>query len=87
MMPDNPDTRTRDKLARQRTELANERTLLAYIRTAPGFFIVGLPAMWWLEEPGAHVLGAVALVIGVGFIGVGMWRFMTIKANINEQKD
>jgi hypothetical protein len=41
--------------------------------------------MWWLEQPGAHVVGAAALVIGVCFIGLGMWRFMTIKAGINEE--
>jgi len=58
-MPETLDTSIRDRLARQRTELANERTLLAYIRTAMGFFIVGIPAVWWLELPGVQALGVV----------------------------
>jgi putative membrane protein len=77
-MPEKLDTAIRDRLARQRTELANERTLLSYIRTAMGFFIVGVPAVWWLELPGVQVLGVVSLVVGVAFLGVGVWRFFTI---------
>lgn len=86
-MTDRSDTFVRDRLARQRTELANERTLLAYIRTALGFFIVGIPAVWWLELPGIHALGVVSLVTGVVFLGVGVRRFFTIKAGINQQPD
>jgi putative membrane protein len=86
-MPEKLDTAIRDRLARQRTELANERTLLSYIRTAMGFFIVGVPAVWWLELPGVQVLGVVSLVVGVGFLGVGVWRFFTIKAWIDQQPD
>ena len=62
-MTEKLDTPIRDRLARQRTELANERTLLSYIRTAVGFFIVGIPAVWWLEMPGIQPLG----VVGLGF--------------------
>ena len=86
-MPETLDTSIRDRLARQRTELANERTLLAYIRTAMGFFIVGIPAVWWLELPGVQALGVVSLVAGVVFLGVGVWRFFTIKAWIDQQPD
>lgn len=86
-MPEKSDTLIRDRLARQRTELANERTLLSYIRTAMGFFIVGIPAVWWLELPGIQILGVVSLVAGVVFLGVGMWRFFTIKAGIDQQAD
>ena len=74
-MPEKLDTAIRDRLARQRTELANERTLLSYIRTAMGFFIVGVPAVWWLELPGVQALGVVSLVVGVAFLGVGVWRW------------
>jgi len=81
------DTLVRDRLARQRTELANERTLLSYIRTALGFFIVGIPAVWWLESPGIQALGVVSLVAGVGFLGVGIRRFIAIKALIGEHPD
>ena len=86
-MPEKLDTAIRDRLARQRTELANERTLLSYIRTAMGFFIVGVPAVWWLELPGVQALGVVSLVVGVAFLGVGAWRFFTIKAWIDQQPD
>lgn len=86
-MPEKFDTAIRDRLARQRTELANERTLLSYIRTAMGFFIVGVPAVWWLELPGVQALGVVSLVVGVAFLGVGVWRFFTIKAWIDQQPD
>jgi putative membrane protein len=86
-MPEKLDTAIRDRLARQRTELANERTLLSYIRTAMGFFIVGVPAVWWLELPGVQALGVVSLVAGVAFLGVGIWRFFIIKAWIDQQPD
>ena len=86
-MPEKLDTSIRDRLARQRTELANERTLLSYIRTAMGLFIVGIPAVWWLELPGVQALGVVSLVVGVAFLGVGVWRFFTIKAWIDQQPD
>ncbi len=84
---ESPDTLVRDRLARQRTELANERTLLAYVRTALGCFIVGIPAVWWLEQPGAQVLGMASLVAGVVFLVVGARRFMTIKAELDTQRE
>lgn len=86
-MPEKLDTSIGDRLARQRTELANERTLLSYIRAAMGLFIVGIPAVWWLELPGVQALGVVSLVAGVAFLGVGIWRFFTIKAWIDQQPD
>ncbi|MBU6433458.1 MAG: DUF202 domain-containing protein [Nitrospirae bacterium] len=86
-MQERSDTLVRDRLARQRTELANERTLLSYIRTALGFFIVGIPAVWWIEESGIQALGVVSLVTGVVFLGVGFRRFFTIKAGINRPPD
>jgi inner membrane protein YidH len=86
-MPERSDTPIRDRLARQRTELANERTLLSYIRTAMGLFIVGIPSVWWLELPGIQALGVVSLVTGVVFLAVGVWRFFTIKAGIDQQSD
>jgi len=86
-MPEKSDTAIRDRLARQRTELANERTLLSYIRTALGFFIVGIPAVWWLEMPGIQPLGGVSLVTGLVFFGVGVWRFFSVKAVIDQQSE
>ena len=86
-MPDESTTLVRDRLARQRTELANERTLLAYVRTALGFVIVGIPAVWWLEQLGMQALGVVSLVAGVVILGIGIWRFITIKTEIERQPD
>jgi putative membrane protein len=86
-MPERSDTLVRDRLARQRTELANERTLLAYVRTALGCFIVGIPAVWWLELPGIQTLGVMSLLMGVVFLAVGVRRFFAIKAMINQQPE
>jgi inner membrane protein YidH len=86
-MPATVDTPIRDRLARQRTELANERTLLSYIRTALGFVIVGIPAVWWLELPGIQPLGIVSLVTGVVCLVIGVRRFFSIKAVIDQQPD
>lgn len=72
------DTTVRDHLARQRTQLANERTLLAYIRTALGFVIVGVPAVWWLDQPYVQALGAASLAAGAMCLGIGVWRFVAI---------
>jgi putative membrane protein len=78
------DTVIRDQLARQRTELANERTLLAYVRTALGFFIVGVPAVWWLDQPYMQVLGGVSLAVGMLFLAFGVKRFITLKRTIDQ---
>jgi len=76
------DVQIRDGLARQRTEMANERTLLAYIRTALGFSIVGIPAIWWSEQSGMQGLGFLALAAGLVCLAVGLWRFRVMKAVI-----
>lgn len=86
-MPGQSDTLTRDRLARHRTELANERTLLAYVRTALGFIVVGVPAVWWFEKPGVQALGVVSLAIGTLFLGVGVRRFFSVRAVIEQQPD
>jgi len=86
-MSERTDTVLRDQLARQRTELANERTLLSYVRTALGFFAVGIPAVWWLEGVVIQTLGVVSLAMGAVFLGVGVRRFLTIKAGIDRQTD
>ena len=52
-----------------------------------GFFIVGIPAVWWLEMPGIQPLGVVSLVAGVAFLGVGVRRFFSIKAVIDQYPD
>jgi putative membrane protein len=82
MASERSDTPVRDRLARQRTEMANERTLLAYIRTALGLFIVGVPGVWWLDQPYVQVLGGVSLAAGVVCLGVGTRRFLAAKSRI-----
>jgi putative membrane protein len=79
-----PDTAVRDRLARQRTELANERTLLAYIRTALGFFIVGVPAVWWLDQPYIQGLGVLSLLAGGVCLAIGVRRFVATTRLIAE---
>ncbi len=81
------DATVRDRLARQRTELANERTLLAYVRTALGFWAVGVPAVWWLEGTVINSLGLASLMAGGGFLGVGIRRFLAVKARLDREPD
>ena len=50
-----------------------------------GFFIVDIPAMWWIEMLGIQLLGVVSLVIGLAFLGVGVRRFLSVKAVIDQQ--
>lgn len=81
------DTAVRDRLARQRTELANERTLLSYIRTALGLIIVGVPAVWWLDQPYVQGLGVLSLLAGSVCLAVGVQRFVATKRMIAESGD
>ena len=46
-----------------------------------------IPAVWWLELPGIQLLGVVSLVIGLVFLGVGVRRFFSVKAVIDQQSD
>ncbi len=84
-MSDGSESQVRDLLARQRTELANERTLLAYVRTALGFVIVGVPAVWLMEQPQLQVLGWLSLATGAGFLAVGIRRFVAIKEGLEQE--
>jgi putative membrane protein len=84
-MHDRSDTLVRDRLARQRTELANERTLLSYTRTALGCVAVGIPAVWWFESVAVQILGVASLGLGVVLMGIGLYRFFSIKAQIDQE--
>lgn len=86
-MATRPDSYIRDRLARQRTELANERTLLSYIRTALGFVIVGVPAVWWLDQPHVQALGIASLAAGGLCLVIGIRRFVTINKVIADSPD
>jgi hypothetical protein len=46
--------------------------------------IVGIPAVWFLDQPQLQVLGAIALAAGVLCLAIGLWRFLAIKAVITE---
>ena len=85
-MQDQNDTAVRDRLARHRTDLANERTLLAYTRTALGFIAVGVPAVWWFTDVAIQALGGASLVIGAALIGAGIYRYFSVKAEINDHR-
>ena len=57
-----------------------------------GHDVVTVPQAGWAgiqngELPGVQALGVVSLVAGVAFLGVGVWRFFTIKAGIDQQSD
>jgi len=67
--------------------MANERTLLSYVRTALGLIAIGVPAVWWFDESVIQALGALSLIAGVLFIGIGVRRFVTLKAEINRLSD
>lgn len=67
--------------------MANERTLLSYLRTAMGLIAVGIPAIWWADESVIQALGALSLITGVAFVGIGIRRFFILKAEINRQCD
>jgi putative membrane protein len=84
-MPEQSDTALRDRLARHRTEMANERTLLSYVRTALGLIAIAVPAVWWFEEPVIQALGVLSLIMGLGFLAIGIRRFLTFKTEINRQ--
>ena len=79
------DTLVRDRLARKRTQLANERTLLAYLRTALGFLAVGIPAVWWFEDALVQKLGVASLILGALLLGIGIYRFIAVKGEIDGQ--
>jgi putative membrane protein len=84
-MQDRSETIYRDRLARQRTELANERTLLSYTRTALGCVAVGIPAVWWFEASVVQAGGVVSLVAGAALMGIGIYRFFSVKAEIDRE--
>lgn len=65
--------------------MANERTLLSYLRTAMGLIAIGVPAVWWVDESVVQVLGVLSLIGGMACIGIGIRRFLILKADINRQ--
>jgi hypothetical protein len=60
---------------------------LGLFQDALGLGIAGIPAVWWLEQLGIQVLGVVSLLASVVILGIGIRRFVTIKAEIDRQPD
>jgi putative membrane protein len=72
----------RDELAVDRTVLANERTLLSYIRTALAFAVTGAGTIKFFASPSSLLLGWGMVVMAVGVVLVGVWRFRRIAGHI-----
>lgn len=73
----------RDHLSVVRTRLANERTLLSYIRSTLYLFIGGLAllqvgGMWRI-----HWLGRTSIVLSVLFLLFGIYRYITLRRQLN----
>jgi putative membrane protein len=74
------DAGLRDRLALERTRLANERTFLAYVRTALSLLAGGAVMLQFFPEyRGAVVIGWVLLGLGAVILGVGIYRFVTVR--------
>jgi hypothetical protein len=52
-----------------------------------GLIAIGIPAVWWFDESVIQALGVVSLIMGTAFLGIGIRRFLTLKAEINRQSD
>ena len=73
----------RDHLALVRTRLANERTLLSYIRSAL-YLLIGGIALLQLEGYGdLKWAGKGSLVLCVLFIVIGLYRYHTLRRQLD----
>ncbi len=77
------------RLAYERTHLANERTFAAWIRTGLSVAVVGIAINEFL--PGAAgpsalslTLGACFVVVGIGLMAFGAWRFVRTQRQLIE---
>lgn len=77
------ETDLRDQLAADRTHLANERTLLAYIRTALAMVGAGAGLLHFFQTPGSRISGGFLIATGVIGLGIGIWRFRTVRRHIS----
>lgn len=73
----------RDHLALVRTRLANERTLLSYIRSALYLLIGGIALLGLETYEELHWLGNVSLVLCVIFVVVGLYRYHTLRRQLD----
>lgn len=72
----------RDRLALDRTVLANERTLLAHVRTALGLLAAGAGLIHFLDDPVTMALGWTLAGLAPLSLGVGVWRFVRMRARL-----
>jgi uncharacterized membrane protein YidH (DUF202 family) len=75
MSPEQESLGRRDDLARERTHLSNERTFLSYVRTAASFIVLGVAFIHFLTDTGSQTLGITTVLVGVGILSIGAWRF------------
>jgi phenylalanyl-tRNA synthetase alpha subunit len=52
-----------------------------------GFVAIGVPAVWLVDESIIQGLGALSVITGMAFIGIGIRRFLMLKAEIKRQSD
>lgn len=80
------ETDLRDAMAVERTHLANERTFLAYIRTSLALLVGSAMALRFLEQdPVLILLAWTALVVGILVLGIGSYRFVSVRRRIARQ--
>ena len=73
----------RDHLALVRTRLANETTLLSYIRSSLYLLIGGL-ALLRVEGYGdLRWAGYISLLLSTAFIIIGLYRYYTLRMQLN----
>ena len=73
----------RDHLALVRTRLANESTLLSYVRSSLYLLIGGIALMQVEDKGDLRYVGYVALVFSAGFFVIGLYRYYTLRRNLN----
>ena len=76
------DTELRDQLAADRTHLANERTLLAYIRTTLAMVGAGAGLLQFFDTTHSQIAGTLLIALGISGLGIGIWRFRTVRRHI-----
>ena len=77
----------KDELAYKKLEvlLSNERTLLSYIRTAASVLVLAIGLYKFFEDKYAHYIGHTCVIIGLGIIGLGMYRYSQLKKRVVQE--
>ena len=81
-----PQLILRDHLAIDRTRLANERTLLAWWRTGLTMVIAGVTLIKLFPDTAWMVDGGYVMVpLGLGTLGFGVMRYLTVRRVIQRK--